>query len=120
MICAIVILVLLVLCLSPGLVITAGSSQVQMTNVKVLERGDDSQCPSMEERERARSEVTLTANQVIASVTNTYTCNGKPGWRRVTYINMTDTSYNCPAGLNLTSYTKRTCAYNCRVLFNHI
>ena len=25
------------------------------------------------------------------------------------FINMTDTSYNCPTGLNLTSYSKRTC-----------
>ena len=41
--------------------------------------------------------------------TLTYTCNGTPGWRRVTFIDMTDTSYNCPPGLNLTSYSKRTC-----------
>ena len=38
-----------------------------------------------------------------------YTCNGTPGWRHVAFINMTDTSYNCPTGLNLTSYSKRTC-----------
>ena len=38
-----------------------------------------------------------------------YTCSGTPGWRRVAFINMTDTSYNCPTGLNLTSYSKRTC-----------
>ena len=41
--------------------------------------------------------------------TLTYTCNGTPGWRRVTFMNMTDTSYNCPPGLKLTSYSKRTC-----------
>ena len=29
--------------------------------------------------------------------------------RHVAFINMTDTSYNCPTGLNLTSYSKRTC-----------
>ena len=38
-----------------------------------------------------------------------YTCNGTPGWRQVVFINMTDTSYNCPPGLKLTSYSKRTC-----------
>ena len=38
-----------------------------------------------------------------------YTCNGTPGWRSVAFINMTDTGYNCPTGLNLTSYSKRTC-----------
>ena len=34
---------------------------------------------------------------------------GGPGWRRVMFLNMTDTSYVCPAGLNLTTYSKRTC-----------
>ena len=97
-----------------------------MTEVKMLERGDDWQCPSMEERERARNEIHQTVALVIASTTNmsstttststtaptmagTYTCNGMPGWRRVAFINMTDTSYNCPTGLSLTSYSKRTC-----------
>ena len=109
----------------PGSV-NAASGQGQTTDVKVLpESGDDGQCASMEERERARNEI----HQIIASViattlpasatttvsmptmtcTCTYTCNGTPGWRRVAFINMMDTSYNCPAGLNLTSYSKRTC-----------
>ena len=89
---------------APGSVSIA-SGQVQVTDVKVLERGDDWQCPSMEERERARNEIHQIANSVIASTV----CNGTPGWRRVAFINMTDTSYNCPTGLNLTSYSKRTC-----------
>ena len=77
----------------------------------------------MEERERARSEIQQVADSVIAttflttpSTTTTATtmslmtdCNGTPGWRRVAFINMTDTSYNCPTGLRLTSYSKRTC-----------
>ena len=35
-------------------------------------------------------------------------CSG-PGWRRVFFINMTDIRYNCPSGLSLTSYSRRTC-----------
>ena len=31
------------------------------------------------------------------------------GGLRIAFINMTNTSYNCPTGLNLTSYSKRTC-----------
>ena len=140
----IIYVVLPVLCLSPGSVFLA-SGQVQMTDIKVLERGDDWQCPSMEERERARNEIHQIAASVIATMTTstrsmptttsisttaastttmpltttsvttmstmtgTYTCNGTPGWRRVAFINMTDTSYNCPTGLRLTSYSKRTC-----------
>ena len=34
---------------------------------------------------------------------------GGPGWRRVVFLNMTDSNHVCPAGLNLTTYSKRTC-----------
>ena len=34
---------------------------------------------------------------------------GGPGWRRVVFLNMTDPSHVCPSGLNLTSYSRRTC-----------
>ena len=93
------------LCLSAlwSVIITGGWGQ--MANVKVLERGDDWQCPSTEERDRARNELHQIASSAIVSTI----CNGTPGWRRVAFINMTDTSYNCPTGLNLTSYSKRTC-----------
>ena len=44
---------------------------------------------------------------------------GGPGWRRVVFLNMTDPSHVCPEGLNLTTYSRRTCGrahsgnYNC-------
>ena len=106
-------LTLVVACLSlgPGSVIII-SGQGQTTDVQVLERGDDWQCPPMEERERARNRIHQIANSAILAAIATghiHTCNGTPGWRRVAFINMTDTSYNCPTGLNLTSYSKRTC-----------
>ena len=105
-------LTLVVACLSlgPGSVIVI-SGQGQMTDVQVLERGDDWQCPPMEERERARNEIHQIANSAILAIAtgHIHTCNGTPGWRRVAFINMTDTSYDCPTGLNLTSYSKRTC-----------
>ena len=98
-------------CLSPGsgsIIVISG--QGQKTNTKMLERGDDWQCPSMEERERARNEIYQIANSAILAATgHIHTCNGTPGWRHVAFINMTDTSYNCPTGLSLTSYSKRTC-----------
>ena len=34
---------------------------------------------------------------------------GGPGWRRVVFLNMTNTSHVCPSGLRLTSYSRRTC-----------
>ena len=117
-----------------SLYFTPNICQVQLTDVKVLERGDDWQCASTEERGRARSELHQVINSVIAtmlpattfipstttsapmpttaSVTTQSTTSdcGGPGWRRVAFINMTNTSYNCPTGLRLgTSHFKRTC-----------
>ncbi|XP_064388393.1 collectin-12-like isoform X2 [Halichondria panicea] len=34
---------------------------------------------------------------------------GGPGWRKVAFIDMTNTSQNCPQGLTLTGYSKRSC-----------
>ena len=34
---------------------------------------------------------------------------GGPGWKRIVFLNMADTSHVCPSGLNLTTYSKRTC-----------
>ena len=140
-----ILILLSVLYLSAPGSVSIASGQVQVTDVKVLERGDDGKCSSMEERERARNEIhhivlsvignmttlittstvptisaistgsTTTSMPIATSMTTTptmvgtYICNGTPGWRRVAFINMTDTSYNCPTGLNLTSYSKRTC-----------
>ena len=96
----------------------------QNINVEVLQ-GGDGQCPSTEERERERNKIRQSISSLISEtlVTQpieqrttalptadpTYTCSGSPGWRLVTFINMTDISYNCPSGLTLTSYSKRTC-----------
>ena len=82
-----------------------------MIDAQILAGDDDGQCPSAEAIERARNELHQIANSIILAATGhqLHTCNGTPGWRRIAFINMTDTSYNCPTGLNLTSYSKRTC-----------
>jgi hypothetical protein len=86
-----------------GSVITAKG---QLTDMKVLQNGDTGQCRSTEKRERARKEIYQITNSTVAELLNT--C-GTLGWRRVAYFNMTNTNYSCPTGLNLTSYSKRTC-----------
>ena len=94
------------LCLIPGpgsVIIISG--QGQKTDIKVLDRNDNQQCASMEETGRARNEIRQIANSAILATI----CNGTAGWRHIAFINLTDTSYNCPTGLNLTSYSKRTC-----------
>ena len=39
----------------------------------------------------------------------TWSCGGTGGWRRVVFLNMTDSSHVCPTGLKLTNYLRRTC-----------
>ena len=87
-------LMVVVVCLSskPGSVIVI-SSQGQEIDIKLLDRGIViSSVPQWRKLiERARNEV----HQIIAILATTgqlHTCNGTPGWRRVAFINMTDTS----------------------------
>ncbi|CAI8058151.1 hypothetical protein GBAR_LOCUS31613, partial [Geodia barretti] len=53
-------------------------------------------------------ELKKTADYIL-ELAHTYECGGTGGWRRVVYLNMTDTNTNCPSGWNLTSHSKRTC-----------
>ena len=59
-----------------------------------------------------------TTDALTTPATTPGQCGG-PGWRRVVSLNMTDPSHVCPSGLNLTSYSRRTCGrasslgYNC-------
>ena len=74
-----------------------------MIDAQILDEGGDGQCAPMEASEKVRNEIQRIVNSAILATTGhqLHTCNGTPGWRRVAFINMTDTSYNCPAGLNL-------------------
>ena len=98
-----------VLCLMSSIIIaTRGQQGVE---IKVLPTIVEGQCPSVEERERVRNEIHQLVNEAVYDIAalSTHTCNGTPGWKRIAFINMTDTSYSCPTGLNLTSFSKRTC-----------
>ena len=50
-----------------------------------------------------------TTPPTTASTTATPGQCGGPGWRRVVFLNMTNTSHVCPTGLHLTTYSRRTC-----------
>ena len=51
-------------------------------------------------------ELKKTADYVLEHVNE---CGGTGGWRRVVYLDMTDSNTNCPSGWQLTSHSKRTC-----------
>ena len=50
----------------------------------------------------------MTTDTPTIPATTPRQCGG-PGWRRVVFLNMTDTSHGCPSGLRLTSHSRRTC-----------
>jgi hypothetical protein len=102
--------------LSVGSIIVATSAENEVLetisiDTKVLS-GSGGQCPTTEGKEKVLNEIHQVTYQVIASATDSYryTCNGTPGWRRIAFIDMTNTSYNCPTGLRLIQSPKRTCA----------
>ena len=113
---------IIVICLFSSIVIaTRGHQGIE---IKELPTSVGGQCPSVEERERVRKEIHQLVNEsvymydIVASQYS-HTCNGTPGWKRIAFINMTDTSYSCPTGLNLTSYSKRTCGRSHLGIYGH-
>ena len=75
----------------------------------------------IEESEKQISDKLLEIKQDLLEPIKTYTCGGTKGWRRVVYLNMTDTYTDCPYGWNITQHSKRSCGkltgYGCDSLF---
>ena len=106
-VCLVILVVICCWFLGPA---TTVSEQEQKIDMKVIQGGGGGQCPSAKERERAINELHQTVDNIITSSQVPDVCGDNPsGWRRVAFINMTDTSHSCPPGLQLTSYSKRTC-----------
>ena len=72
-------------------------------------------CPPQSIRDEIRYNITeeirtlIRNSTIVTTETPTGAGCGGTGWRQVAFINMTDPSYNCPSGWQLTSYSKRTC-----------
>ena len=92
-----------VLCLLSSITTVPARGQLGL-EIKTLPRNVNGQCSSVEERERVRNEI----HQLVKDSLHSYTCKDTPGWRQIAFINMTDTNYSCPTGLNLTSSSNRT------------
>ena len=82
-------------------------------------RGDGSQtCPSEEQLEILRNEVenatyTLFGESVVPILQgNTFSCGGTTGWRRVAYLNMSDSSQQCPSVWQEITTPHRVCGRN--------
>lgn len=64
-------------------------------------------CPSSDVRNSAHSSF----NEEVEELITGRPCRG-PGWRRVAFLNMSDSNEQCPAELAETSYSVRTCGRN--------
>ena len=47
--------------------------------------------------------------ELVCNIYSCHTCGGTGGWRRVAYLNMTDSNTDCPSGWVMTNYSIRTC-----------
>ena len=102
-------LVLLLVACSFGECVCEGSVGYAVKSSPLLKGSPllQGQCPSLEERERVRAEITADVQAILSGAI--HTCDGSPGWRRVGFVNMTDPSQDCPPGLSITSHPIRTC-----------
>ena len=84
-----------------------GSATIE---ARVLETPQGVMCPAAEQLERTLNMIRNETLGILEHVLPppSYQCGGS-GWTPVALINMTDSSQQCPSGLTLTSYSKRTC-----------
>ena len=81
------------------------STTLPLTYTGEVLQGDGSQtCPSEEERERVRNEVDNATLRLLREtvvpllqLSQTFSCGESTGWRRVAYLNMSDSSQQCPS-----------------------
>ena len=77
--------------------------QVNISDVECMELNQNLQDNLTHQLEKIQDDVTYIHSEL------SYTCGGTGGWRRVVYLDMTDSSTICPSGWNMTGYSKRTC-----------
>ena len=69
--------------------------------VQVLQRDGSQTCPSEAQQGRVRNEVDNATQRLlresVVSLLQGYSCGGSTGWRRVAYLDMSDSSQQCPS-----------------------
>ena len=65
-------------------------------------------CPTAEESQEAQDEIRLDVRRLLGL---SYTCGGTSGWDRIAYLNMSDSSHQCPGEFRETTFDEmRLCA----------
>ena len=92
--------------------LTATTAQLSTEHQNLQTNISDVECTDSEESLELYQNLTHQLESIQSGVNTLhgpYTCGGTIGWRRVVYLDMTDSSTTCPSGWQLTGYSKRTC-----------
>ena len=92
--------------------LTATTAQLSTEHQNLQTNISDVECTDSEESLELHQNLTHQLKSIqrcVNTLHGPYTCGGTIGWRRVVYLDMTDSSTTCPSGWQLTGYSKRTC-----------
>ena len=92
--------------------LTATTAQLSTEYQNLQTNISDVECTDSEESLELYQNLTHQLESIQSGVNTLhgpYTCGGTIGWRRVVYLDMTDSSTTCPSGWQLTGYSKRSC-----------
>ena len=80
--------------------------------VRSIAATENGVCPDTQElRESIHQDIVVLLNQTSGKSVGQRPCGcGGPGWRRVAYLNMSDTTQTCPGNWSLITTPKRSCA----------
>ena len=74
---------------------------------KIIEKGAEI-CPTAEESQEAQDEIRLDVRSLLRL---SYSCGGTSGWDRIAYLNMSDSSHQCPGDFREATFDgMRLCA----------
>ena len=96
--------------------LTATTAQLSTDHQNLQTDISDMECTDSEECLELHQNLQNNLTHQLESISNKvdtvyaqYWCGGTGGWRRVVYLDMTDSNTTCPSGWQLTGYSKRTC-----------
>ena len=95
--------------------LTAATTQLSTEHQNLQTDISDVECTYSEESLELYQNLQNNLTHQLESISDSlehfavHTCGGTGGWRRVVYLDMTDSSTTCPSGWQLTTHSKRTC-----------
>ena len=84
------------------------NSSIPITYEATVIENNNGMCPTAEESQEARDKIHLDVRRLLAG---DYTCGGTSGWARIAFLNMSDSSHQCPGDFReITLDGMRLCA----------